>query len=763
MADAITPPELKRQILASAKRMLEQLDQIEVSQGSDLPPEFGEKSHELLEMISNLQTGESEHLLQDVSRWGEDRKRNYNGFEEPLLQQVESNQSITTEVTHESIPRMQTQMDTFQGKLDSAKSQLETMGRSMLKEGQRVAKGGASADFPAVPILQLESDSKAMLPDVYNMMRAKSDEDEAIIKQMKMREEHFMAAVQSLGKEVESLSAEVVEVRTYNLELEDEVKRLNGVINELQRKEALSLCPGRAMDVCMADAQKAIVSNLAFEVPLEGRDSVEECSAENGEEEGRRPTPVMEMRAIENFHFDIEPIDDDGDTEISVGRAGEALAKKKGTWTGGVDGEIRLGNKIEMVGLGDNANALMDGGNSERHIADQHDLVGGATRTGLSSLRKYAIAGEIVFESVDGKCRLVYGNETAADEKSDAVQKLGDDIANDIEQILRANAQGDGLNPVESIGSAILENDGEAPQDPTHGQTPQDPTHGPDVGDDISTLGQLNNPPDSKTGAAQEKLKSSSQTNKHKEPKDAHASSNHSGTKIHSSRPGHNAQNAVAREEGVRPILPIGIRQNENKGFRFIYRDNNDALIVDTEVKEQTKDGLFIINNDNDCQYPAVRVRDGFSWGSYGRLNNFGHNLALKPISRVESPPKAAASDFLAVHEERMKRIAHLKQTLVGLFEIGSDRPIDLGGAATRTAMRWCSFPVRPPPPIARALRNRATGRSIHVDPDRYPDRSPRALVNQNRPGIVRPKGSKYPSEPKSGRTKHIVLPLNAV
>ena len=207
MSDKVASAELKREILASAKRMLDQLNQIELSQESDLPPSFGEKSHELLEMISHLQTEESEHLLLDVSRWGEDRKRSYDGFEDPLLRQVEDNQSITTEVTHESIPRMQSQMDTFQDKLDSAKTQLATMGRSVLKEGQRVAKGGSNADFPAVPILQLESNSKAMLPDLYNRMQAKCDEDEALIKQMKMREEHFMAAVQSLGKEVELLDA----------------------------------------------------------------------------------------------------------------------------------------------------------------------------------------------------------------------------------------------------------------------------------------------------------------------------------------------------------------------------------------------------------------------------------------------------------------------------------------------------------------------------------------------------------------------------
>jgi hypothetical protein len=63
--------------------------------------------------------------------------------------------------------------------------------------------------------------------------------------------------------------------------------------------------------------------------------------------------------------------------------------------------------------------------------------------------------------------------------------------------------------------------------------------------------------------------------------------------------------------------------------------------------------------------------------------------------------------DFLAAHEARMRRITTLKHSLVGIFETSATHAQWVSLGESEEAMRWKAFPVRPPPPGARAYQGR--------------------------------------------------------
>jgi hypothetical protein len=152
----------------------------------------------------------------------------------------------------------------------------------------------------------------------------------------------------------------------------------------------------------------------------------------------------------------------------------------------------------------------------------------------------------------------------------------------------------------------------------------------------------------------------------------------------------------------------VGIRAKSNdEGFRLIFKDRNDAVVVDAAVHRKTFDGLFVMS------YPpadsALRVRDGFGLTELPKTRKREpFALSLRPRKRLTNG-KLHEQDFLALHEERMKRITTLKRTLLGLFEIKAGRPVDADDEGQAdVAMTWRGFPVRPPPVRACAYEAKA-------------------------------------------------------
>jgi hypothetical protein len=144
-----------------------------------------------------------------------------------------------------------------------------------------------------------------------------------------------------------------------------------------------------------------------------------------------------------------------------------------------------------------------------------------------------------------------------------------------------------------------------------------------------------------------------------------------------------------------------GIRLKPNdSGLRIIFRERNDAVIVDASVQKRTPDGFLVINSGN----VAVRIRDGFSRGEVERwMRAEPIHLSLQPIRTISHFPPTAGLSYIAEHEARMRRLTSLRGTLVGLIEANGSATVNDPGMA----MHWRALPVRPPPLLTRTCNVR--------------------------------------------------------
>jgi hypothetical protein len=300
MRDAVQ--NLRKEIRSSAGRILSQLNEIQAAHAEgELLPEFGQKTQEILTVFSSLQTTESASLLEDVTKWGERRKLNFSQFEAPLLGQVEANQSITVEATDESIPRMQTHMSQYERQLTGAKLQLVSMGEEVVRVGQATIRRKQAQDGKnEISLLQLERwPSLTSVPGLLML-----SEDEAVIKKMRAREQHFMAAVQTLSTEVEGLSRELVDAKMKNIHLVGGNEKLAQKIAVLEKtvasKAPLAIAPGASCHI-LREVLIALIKTFELDIP---GNAISDATGTIGEQKKER---IAHSRGVESFTLDIPP------------------------------------------------------------------------------------------------------------------------------------------------------------------------------------------------------------------------------------------------------------------------------------------------------------------------------------------------------------------------------------------------------------------------------------------------------------------------
>ena len=152
-------------------------------------------------------------------------------------------------------------------------------------------------------------------------------------------------------------------------------------------------------------------------------------------------------------------------------------------------------------------------------------------------------------------------------------------------------------------------------------------------------------------------------------------------------------------------MLPLGIRQKANNdGFRLIYRDHNDAVVVDADYRPEELHGLYVIGKAIKITLPPVRIRGGFSRKFIKTCQDPNISIRLNPLIKLEKDSTTPTTDFLAAHEARMQRISNLRRNLAGLLQNESASPTAniVDCPHRREPWMWTSFPVRPPPPITR-------------------------------------------------------------
>jgi hypothetical protein len=130
------------------------------------------------------------------------------------------------------------------------------------------------------------------------------------------------------------------------------------------------------------------------------------------------------------------------------------------------------------------------------------------------------------------------------------------------------------------------------------------------------------------------------------------------------------------------PVV-LGIRPKPNdEGFRLIFRQRSDAVIVDADAHSRTSDGLYVV----DAPVSTFRIRSGFSASAADRW-------------RRKEPVKLALHP---VQERIVQGSVTWSRTLLQLFEATPERfAVD-----ERAGLHWRPFPTRPSPRRPRDSRN---------------------------------------------------------
>jgi hypothetical protein len=355
---------LRSEIVSTAQRILARLNEIQSSCDSDQNHEFAQKSEELMNLFSSLEHEKSQSLLVDVAKWNERRQTTFHQFDAPLFKQMEENQSITGDATAYAIPKLQSQMNQYQGRLSMAQSQLQAVSEEVVRaaEGFVLASGGRSGT-DASPHLQLEATPMGSVSEA-NGMRP---EDEELIKQMRLREEHLLVVVSNLRGELKGTKAELSQSREENAKLMAENDELTDRVAVLESKGALDVGGD-----CVCDLVRpwvvAVCRELSLEIPEVPEPEPEISKAELWRNGGGQ---------IQKFSVDIAPSvsADAGKSEKNVSRAAawqERQRRRTGRQGFGFgagpaveEAESPFGQEVvfDMVDNGENVGA--DGGEAQ--------------------------------------------------------------------------------------------------------------------------------------------------------------------------------------------------------------------------------------------------------------------------------------------------------------------------------------------------------------------------------------------------------------
>jgi hypothetical protein len=134
--------------------------------------------------------------------------------------------------------------------------------------------------------------------------------------------------------------------------------------------------------------------------------------------------------------------------------------------------------------------------------------------------------------------------------------------------------------------------------------------------------------------------------------------------------------------------MMLGSKQKPNDSvFRTMFKDRNDAVIIDADVERKTSQFAFGMDSR------IISLTN--------RLERSQFIYHLQPLRSVVGMSSMSRLDFLAARETWMKRIIALRQTLVGLFQ--TPRPQMSRGVINERDI--CG--LRPLPTPRRARGNR--------------------------------------------------------
>lgn len=322
--------EISQEIVNSTHRLLEQIKALEVCPNTpngvnhrQINYDNQKESTEVMDLISSLQTDQSEELLRDIHNWSDTRVHNYETYEKPLLDQMEINQKTDSNIADEFSPRLEVNINNFDNKLIHAKEAVANLAESLIK--QRCIDSNESnininepndSDGFSSNILQFQSTAQSeQKPTNYDQ----SDDYE----QLRLREAHLVQIVGELSNEVETMSNEAVsrklEILNMQHEAEQKDKELKEILANNKEKEELILTFSNRIEELeqkLAKEEKKVEELLSksdtneivlkqySEISSQTNIEVDEKTSNNSDEQ--KNDSVSSFRIIDNFSFDIE-------------------------------------------------------------------------------------------------------------------------------------------------------------------------------------------------------------------------------------------------------------------------------------------------------------------------------------------------------------------------------------------------------------------------------------------------------------------------
>ncbi|OHT08789.1 hypothetical protein TRFO_22639 [Tritrichomonas foetus] len=722
---------LSKEIAQSAQKIIQQLNEFDSPSSKD--PEISENS-EFINLLSSLQTDESASLLQDVSRWTEARKNEYQKYEKPLLRQVEQNQSILEYATGDAIPAMQSKMNDFDLKLSSAKSHLLSLSENVINTAQSALDGNPNGSKIGKrkdnPQLQLES-------PVSNQTNSEQNDQNEIITQLKMRQEHFMAVLQDLDREAGALRVDLKNAKDSQNDLEQENKNLKEKVEEFTKKKEKFITNPICMEVCLEEKMplEIQINENYLNIPLkqekirkirknseeeedyyEYEDDLDENNSKNQKRSMRKRKPKEVMRNIDFFETDLPPNDDFITIEKStIPSYLLPLMERLASNSLDLNDPLcsSLINNLNTVLLDENNGSANDfgkdsgfysDGQRRTTVKDWTKLSKSTNSMNDSSLDVFqygdneiafdtnqavevvsSIAGEIAYEiKTNEKGEICFaltdesGNQIY-DVSPEFVEEMNNEIQRDLQHLIQMNASARFAN-YESV-ETITDYDSNNPNSRSDMATTPTTTRRTANAAVITEAGT--NVDDKENNNAQLKPFTVQVTDRE--------ANNSIENKLSAFGKSSNNQNKTQNNPNgnVQAIMPIGIRQKEGKsGYRLFFRDRNDAIVVDADVKTRTRDGLIVLNAPS----PNIRVRieNGFSpeFSQRCRENN-NFNFILQPYK-----PNNSSKRVVGVVDDPSQQLR-------------SNFPSHIEDTSGRTACVWNSFPVRPPPLACRSFQTR--------------------------------------------------------
>ena len=172
------PLSIEKQIADSANRILAQLEALPAQTDLDgVASDYENFVQSIRDEVDSMGQ-QGEQILKDLTDWTASRKKQYGAFDEPLMRQIEENQTIDSEITAEGIPKIQAQITSFDEKINEAKRKLVAMGRQAHQVALDVKNGGR--EQTPLPVLRLEKSMTEELPSISGSKDAKDEENELI-------------------------------------------------------------------------------------------------------------------------------------------------------------------------------------------------------------------------------------------------------------------------------------------------------------------------------------------------------------------------------------------------------------------------------------------------------------------------------------------------------------------------------------------------------------------------------------------------------